>query len=161
MARVGLGSQAIVYLVLAWLTAEIAAGGGDKQANQKGALAEVIRHPGGVVLIVVMTAGFACYSLWRLSEAVFGSTVNHTRTDRALSEVRAIVYGTLCVSTALFLAGSRDQDQAQQPRQVNRSRRRPADPRRTAGGPWLLGLVGLGFAAFALYVAAAARWIKT
>jgi hypothetical protein len=31
----------------------------------------------------------------------------------------------------------------------------------TTGGPWLLGIVGLGFTAFALYVAATARWIKS
>ena len=31
----------------------------------------------------------------------------------------------------------------------------------TTGGPWLLGVVALGFTAFALYVGAAARWIKS
>jgi hypothetical protein len=236
--------------VLAWLTLEIATGGdGGKQANQKGALAEVVSHPGGVALAVVLSVGFGCYALWRLSEAVFGSSVNHTAIDRALSAVRAAVYGALCVSTVLFVMGSRGQNQAQQQatwtgrvmkepdgrlliaaigvvvigvgigmfveavrrrfeRQLDQraipANLRPAviglglagaiaralvvmlagalvvdaaataDPQKstgldgalrtlagTTGGPWLLGIVGIGFAAFALYVAAAARWIKS
>jgi hypothetical protein len=251
MARYGLGSQALVYLLLAWLTFEVAVrgGGGGQQANQQGALAEVIRHPGGVVLVAIMSAGFACYALWRLSEAVFGSDVNHSPLDRSLSGFRAVVYGTLCVSSATFLVGSHRQNQAQQQatwtarlmrephgrllieaigavviacglgmfveallrrfeRQLDRKAIPPslrtaivglglagaiaravvvmltgalvvdaavtANPQKstgldgalrtlagTTGGPWLLGIIGLGFTAFALYVAAAARWIKS
>jgi hypothetical protein len=254
MARYGLGSQALVYLLLAWLTFEVAVrgGSGGQQANQQGALAEVISHPGGVVLVAVMSAGFACYALWRLSEAVFGSDVNHSPLDRALSGFRAVVYGALCVSSAAFLIGSpgrRSQNQAQQQatwtarlmrephgrliveaigavviacgigmfveallrrfeRQLDRKAIPPslrtaivglglagaiaravvvmltgalvidaavtANPQKstgldgalrtlagTTGGPWLLGIVGLGFIAFALYVAAAAVWIKS
>jgi hypothetical protein len=91
MARYGLGSQALVYLLLAWLTFEIAARGGGtggQEANQQGALAAVISHPGGLVLVASMSAGFGCYALWRLSEAVFGSDVNQSAIDRALSGVR-------------------------------------------------------------------------
>jgi hypothetical protein len=256
MARYGLGSQALVYLLLAWLTFEIAVrgrggggGSGGQQANQQGALAEVISHPGGVVLVAIMSAGFGCYALWRLSEAVFGSDVNHSALDRALSGFRAAVYGALCVSSAVFLAGSRQQNQAQEQatwtarvmrephgplliegvgvvviacgigmfveallRRFERQLDRQAIPSRlrvpvvglglagaiaraavvmligglvidaavtanpqkstgldgalrtlagTTGGPWLLGIVGLGFTAFALYVAATARWIKS
>lgn len=113
-ARVGLVAQAIVYLTLAWLAAEIADGRRTPQANQQGALAEIVSHSGGVALVVVLAIGFACYSLWRLSEAIFGSSVNHSPVDRLLSLARALAYATLCVSAVLFLSGSRGQGDGQQ-----------------------------------------------
>jgi hypothetical protein len=113
-ARVGLVAQAIIYLTLAWLTAEIAAGRRSPQANQQGALAEIVSQPGGVALVVALIVGFACYSLWRLSEAIFGSSANHTTVDRLLSLVRALTYGVFCVSTILFLSGRRGQGDGQQ-----------------------------------------------
>jgi hypothetical protein len=109
-ARVRLVAQAIVYVTLAWLAAEIAAGRRTPQANQQGALAEVVSHSGGVVLLI----GFNSYSVWRLSEAIFGSSVNHKLVDRLLSLARALTYGTLCVTTILFLSGSRGQGDGQQ-----------------------------------------------
>ena len=113
-ARVGLAAQAITYVTLAWLTADIAAGQRSPQANQEGALAEIVSKPGGAVLAVVLAAGFACYSLWRLSEAAFGSSVNHKPVDRVLSLARGMAYGALCVTTVLFLTGSRRQGEGQQ-----------------------------------------------
>ena len=71
-ARVGLVAQAIIYVTLAWLAADIADGRRGPQANQQGALAEIVSRPGGVALVVVLVVGFACYCLWRLSEAIFG-----------------------------------------------------------------------------------------
>jgi hypothetical protein len=249
MARAGLIAQSIVYLILAWLIVQIAVGGHGPQANQKGALAEIISHPGGVAVVIALIVGFASYSLWRLSEAIFGSSVNHTTIDRLLSLARGLAYGTLCVTTILFLIGSRGQSDAQQQstwtgrimrhpggqvavgligavvvavglgmmmeaalRRSERQLDRRAIPGRirsvvtgvgvfgslarafivalagalvidaavtvnpqqstgldgalrslagTEFGPVLLGLVALGFAAFALYAAATARWIKT
>jgi Domain of Unknown Function (DUF1206) len=249
VARAGLSAQAIVYLALAWLTAQIAAGHSSPQANQKGALAEMVSHSGGVVLVTALAVGFASYAVWRLSEAVFGSSVNHKPLDRLVSLARALAYGALCITTFLFLAGHRGQSDGQQQatwtarimrhtggqvavalggailviigvamlveaavRRFERQLDRRAVPAKvraivdglglygslaralivvligaliidaavtvnpqqstgldgalkalagTALGPVLLGLMALGFLAFALYVAATARWIKT
>jgi hypothetical protein len=62
MARAGLIAQAIIYQILAWLTIQIAAGHRGPQANQKGALAEIISQPGGVAVAIVLVVGFASYS---------------------------------------------------------------------------------------------------
>jgi hypothetical protein len=103
MARAGLIAQAIIYLILAWLTIQIAAGHRGPQANQKGALAEIISQPGGVAVATVLVVGFASYSLWRLSEAIFGSSINRKPIDRLLSLARGMAYGTLGVTTVPFL----------------------------------------------------------
>ncbi len=136
-ARVGLAAQAITYVTLAWLTADIAAGQRSPQANQEGALAEIVSKPGGAVLAVVLAAGFACYSLWRLSEAAFGSSVNHKPVDRVLSLARGMAYGALCVTTVLFLTGSRRQGEGQQQATWT------ARILRHAGGQFVVGFIGV------------------
>ena len=46
LARAGLGARGVVYLVLGYLAASIAAsGGGGKKANSSGALEEIARQP--------------------------------------------------------------------------------------------------------------------
>jgi hypothetical protein len=64
-ARLGSAARAFVYLVIGWLAIQIALGHSTQQANQKGALANIAQHPGGVVLLWVLGIGFAAYAVWR------------------------------------------------------------------------------------------------
>ena len=143
-ARTGLAAQALVYILLGWLAVQIAVGHSTPQVNQTGALADVVSHPGGVVLVALIAAGFGCYALWRLSEAVFGSRVNHTRTDRWLSGLRALAYAALSVTTVLFLVGDRHQDPSQQQQSATARLMHHTDGRLLVGA---IGLVvaGCGF----------------
>lgn len=104
-----------MYLVIAYLTMQIARGHTKQQANQKGAVATVAAHRGGTALLLVLGIGLACYALWRLSEAAFGTATDGKKASaRIKSLVRGVVYAATAVSTFLFLAGTRQNGQAQQ-----------------------------------------------
>ena len=67
LARGGLVARAVVYLLLAYLVADIMVGGasGTKNASSQGAF-ETIRHqPTGPFLLVLLAAGFGAYGCWR------------------------------------------------------------------------------------------------
>jgi hypothetical protein len=114
-ARFGLAARAFIYLVIGWLAFQIALGHRTQQANQKGALAEVGQHAYGLVLLWVLALGFAAYSLWRLSEATFGTAAEGPNAGpRVQALVRGVVYGALSVTTFSFIAGRSRRGQAQQ-----------------------------------------------
>ena len=70
-ARLGLTARGVVYLLLG-LLAVLVARGARAEVDQKGVLEQIIARPFGGAVVALLALGFACYSLWRLSEAVFG-----------------------------------------------------------------------------------------
>ena len=138
LARFGLAARAFVYLVIGWLAIQIARGHGSHQANQRGALGDIAQHSYGIVLLWILTVGFAAYAIWRLSEAAFGTaTDGKKKGPRAQSLVRGIVYAALAVSTISFIAGTRKQGQSQQQQTLT------ARVMKHDYGRWAIGLVGL------------------
>ena len=114
-AHIGWAARAFVYLVIAWLALQIARGHSSQQANQKGAVATIAQHHGGTALLVVLAIGLACYALWRLSEAAFGTATDGKKAGpRLKSLVRGLIYAASAVSTFLFVAGSHRTGQDQQ-----------------------------------------------
>jgi hypothetical protein len=137
-ARLGLAARAFVYLVIGWLAIQMALGHSSQQANQKGALADIAQHSGGLVLLWVLGFGFAAYALWRLSEVAFGTAAEGKKAGpRVQSLVRAIVYASLSVTTFLFIAGRSRQGQAQQQETAT------AKLMKHGYGRWLVALAGL------------------
>lgn len=138
LARFGLSARAFVYLVIGWLAVQIARGHGNHQANQKGALADIAQHSGGVALLWIIGAGFAAYAVWRLAEAAFGTAAEGRKTGaRIQSLVRGIVYAGLAVTTFSFIAGASGPSQAQQQETLT------AKVMKHDAGRWLVGVVGL------------------
>ncbi|MGI8878925.1 MAG: DUF1206 domain-containing protein [Jatrophihabitans sp.] len=138
LARFGLAARAFVYLVIGWLAIQIARGHGSHQANQRGALGDIAQHSYGIVLLWILTVGFAAYAIWRLSEAAFGTATDGKKAGpRAQSLVRGIVYAALAVSTVSFIAGTRKQGQSQQQQTLT------ARVMKHDYGRWAIGLVGL------------------
>jgi hypothetical protein len=137
-ARVGLGSRGIVWGLMGVLALNIAAGGTRRQADQQGALAAVAAQSGGWLLLVLLAAGLGSYALWRLSQAVVGTSAQGTDVRTRLTDVvRAVSYGFLC-STALSVAlGSSGKSQDKQEQSVS------ARVMSHTGGRWLVGVVGL------------------
>src|SRR6478735_2298294 len=72
-ARVGLAARGVVYIIMG-LLAVLVALGAQAHIDQRGALTEVLAQPFGTVLVVLLAVGFACYALWRISEAILGVT---------------------------------------------------------------------------------------
>jgi hypothetical protein len=137
LARFGLAARGFVYLVIGWLTLQIALGHHTPQANQSGALAEVAQHSYGKLLLWLLGAGFAAYAIWRLSQAAFGTGTEGSKAGpRLKSLVRGIVYAFFAVSTFSFIAGTSRTGQKQQQVSVT------ARVMRHTYGRWAVGLAG-------------------
>ena len=135
-ARLGLTARGVVYLLMG-LLAVLVARGAVVQVDQKGALAQVVAHPYGGLLVAAMAAGFVGYALWRLSEAAFGVSGEGRRVGpRVQSLVRSLVYVGLAVSAVAVLQGSRTSQSSQQQSLTARAMEQP-------GGRWLVAAIGL------------------
>ena len=109
LARFGLAARGLVYVVIAWIAAQIAFGTSGHQADRQGAIHTLASNGFGKVLVALAGVGFAGYALWRLVEAFSG----HQDEDgakklgkRAVALFRAVLYGWFAVNTFLILAGA-------------------------------------------------------
>lgn len=137
-ARLGLAARAIIYLVIGALAVEIALGHRGQEADQRGALAAIAQHRFGIVLLWTLGVGFASYALWRLSEAVFGTSAYGDKVGpRAQSLARGVIYAAFAVSTFAFISGTSQQGQAQQQETLT------ARVMKDQPGRWLVGVAGL------------------
>jgi hypothetical protein len=138
MARFGLASRGFVYLVLGWLAIQIARGHAHHQANSRGALAEIARQSFGLALLWVLALGLASYALWRLSEAIFGTTSDGKKPGpRIASLFGGVIYLAFCLATVGFIVGNAGQAGSQQ--QVTATAR----VMRHTDGRWLVALIGV------------------
>lgn len=73
LARAGLVSRAVIYLVLGVLAALIVTRRRPpSQTSGQGALAEIAKQPAGPFLLGLLSAGLAAYGLWRVAQALTG-----------------------------------------------------------------------------------------
>ncbi len=112
LARGGLSARGVVYILIAALAAQIAAGRQGNTADQKGALQQVSEQPFGRVALILLALGFAGYAAWRLLTMVTGDPAVHGGAEakqavqRVAAGVQGAIYAALCVSTIAILAGS-------------------------------------------------------
>lgn len=143
LGRGGLVARGIVYLVLAYLTADIvlhAHAHAGKNASSNGALDEIARQPGGPALVVLLAAGFLAYAGWRLLQAAAGD-----QTEEGGEELAArlgwaaigIVYVVLSISALLVALGDSSR--------TNAAFSLSHDMLRIPGGQIILAAVGAGF----------------
>jgi hypothetical protein len=136
VARIGLTARGFVYLVLGWLTLQIARGHAHHQANSRGALAEIRQQPDGVIVLWILAGGLAAYAGWRLSQAVLG-TGDDGAGPRLAALVGGLIYTAFCIATVGFLLGrSRETGSQQQVTFTSRVMRH-------TDGRWLVGLIGV------------------
>lgn len=105
LARAGLVSRGVVYLVVGLLALSVVLGG-DERTDKAGALRAIADRPLGEPLLVVMVVGFLGYAAWRLLSAAVG----HREDDepkrsgkRLLSLGRGLFYAGVAVTTVRFL----------------------------------------------------------
>ena len=121
LARLGLVSRGVFFLLLAALAARLAAGTGSgaSQSNANGALREVAMTGGGVVLLVVAAVGFASFAVIRLAASV--TDERESRLRRLSTAGQALVYLAFAVVTLRFVLGARDSGSEQGQREAARS----------------------------------------
>lgn len=108
LARAGLVARGVNYLLVGSLAVQIALGSGGQQADTTGALRAVARHPGGVVVLWLLAAGFAGLALWRFAETAYGQAGPGGRAaaKRVTSLVLGVFYGCICGFVVDFILGA-------------------------------------------------------
>jgi hypothetical protein len=110
IARVGIASRGVIYLLLAYLAFDIAQhGSAPAQTSSTGALQEVRGRPGGAALMVALALGLACYGLWRLLDAL---TQRRGAAKRVSSFVIAVLYFGLCAQAVRLISGQASSNSA-------------------------------------------------
>jgi hypothetical protein len=139
-ARLGYGASGVLHLLLAYLTAQIALGGGGQEASQSGALATLAEEPLGQVLLWVIAVGFTLLALWQLTELV----TRHEASDKAKAGGKLVVYGVLAWMSFTFASGGSTSSNQQTTEFTANLMEAPA-------GRWLVGLVGVAIIGVAAY----------
>lgn len=110
-ARLGLASRGVIYLLLGALAVELAVRHGrGRNVDRRGAMQAVAAQPGGVVLLVALTVGFAGYAVWRFLQAAsgegdrWGGKVPSWAT-RLAALAQGILYSAFAVSAAALVLG--------------------------------------------------------
>ncbi|MGI9023764.1 MAG: DUF1206 domain-containing protein [Acidimicrobiales bacterium] len=150
LARAGLATRGVLYLVVAALAVQVARGEGDERADKQGVLQAVVRQPLGRVLLLVMAIGLGGYALWRFVEAIVGPDDDDGSTKAKLKRVgyaaRGLLYTAFLVSAVQLFISSGDKAGAEsQPDWTARVLNWP-------GGTWLVVATGVAIIAGGVYV---------
>jgi hypothetical protein len=116
-ARVGLVGRGLLYLVLAYITVQVALlGYASQQADTNGALATVTRSTAGKVAVGVVALGLVCLG----AESLIGSWRDGQASPwrRGLAVVRGLFYLGLAYVPAAYLAGNHSVGSEQQQRRT-------------------------------------------
>lgn len=135
-ARSGLVARGLLWLIVAILAGQVAAGGSAK-ADRGGALQTLKDQPFGQVVLVVLAAAFAAHTVFRLLEGTVGRREEKDDRKRLLKRAwslcRVVIYGFFAVSTVRFLFSGSSSGDASGP---------TADVMKLPAGRLLVGLVG-------------------
>ncbi|RFC75209.1 DUF1206 domain-containing protein [Streptomyces sp. AcE210] len=109
-ARAGFVARGIIYVLIGVLSLQISfSGGGGKQADRGGAIAEIAGKPFGAALLWLLGTALAGMALWRLSGAAFGQAGPDGKkaSKRAMAAGRCVFYGFVSYSVLSYAAGDK------------------------------------------------------
>jgi len=101
LARLGLASRGVIWLIVGLLAVQVARGN-STHADKNGALHAIADKPFGEVLLVVLAVGFLGYASWRLLEGAVGQRDEQDDRKRWAKRLASLFRG----GVYLFLAGS-------------------------------------------------------
>jgi hypothetical protein len=147
--QAGWAAKGVVYVLVAVIALQVAAGGSGERADQQGAIAKLAPQPLGRVLLFVVAAGLVLYALSRLGEAagVVGPEEDNAAA-RAGYVLSAALYGAVAVTA--FAAGARGGSRSSQGGEPSGVTARLME---NSVGRGLVGLVGLVLVGVAAYFA--------
>lgn len=146
-ARLGFAARGVVYLMMGWIALQLARGTGGRPADSGGAFHSLLDMPFGRVLVAIIAAGLACYTLWRLYAAVFnperdgaGSRLHHAWVA-GIHVVLTAAAARVAVTNGAGGQGAANQDTVEW---TARAMSLPI-------GRWIVMGVGIGLACYGLY----------
>jgi len=149
LARAGLAARGLMYVLVGIIAIQIAVDGSQQQADRVGAVRLVAQTALGSVILWLLVIGFAGMTLWRLSEAIWGSNeAGGRKASRRFANLArgvfyaVVTYGILKYALGIGQPGSSDQQ----------SQDLTAAALRHPGGQTVVALVGIVVAAAGLYL---------
>lgn len=118
LIRLGYLAKALVYILIGTLAIRVAAGlGGGRLTDQGGALYVVLGQPFGRTLLLLVALGLLTYAFWQIAGAILGWRRHSGKGygDRALTILRALVYGAIGVKALQLAIGLRAGDSGPEP----------------------------------------------
>ena len=108
LARAGFAARGVMYIIVGWIAVQVAFGPSGQQADRTGALHEIGATPVGGVLLWLLVVGFIGMTLWRLSEAVYGSPGSGQQKagKRVAALARAVVYAVIAYGVLKYALGT-------------------------------------------------------
>jgi Domain of Unknown Function (DUF1206) len=140
LARVGLVAKGVSYGLVGVLAAGVAAGVGGKTTSRQGALHQLAGNGLGEIVLILLTAGFAAYALWRLVQAarVDEDSAAKEWGKRAGYLGRAAIYVSLAITAGKIVAGAGGGGSSN-----GKTHQATAVVLSWPGGTWLVGAAGL------------------
>lgn len=150
LARFGYAAKGVVYLVIGVLAALAAYTTGGRTTDSRGALQEILSQPYGQFLLGAVAIGLIGYSLWRFVQS-FKDTENKGSDAKGIAirigyAVIGLLYAGLALTAVQMILGSAERKSGGEPTQ-EWTAKLLAQP----FGQLLVGAIGLGFIAFALF----------
>jgi hypothetical protein len=146
LTRVGLLGFGVVHLLVGWIALQIAFGGAPAEGDQSGAFKTLAAQPVGTWLLLTVTIGLVAMTIWQVLEAAVGHTEDRGRErtfERLASVLKAGFYAYLAYKAAAVVSGSEKSSGDQQQETTSTLLA-------SAGGRWLVGLIGLAVAAIGI-----------
>lgn len=107
LARAGFVARGLMYVLIGVIAIEIAVKGSQQQADRAGAV-RLVAHTGfGSFILWLLVIGFAGLTLWRLSEAIWGSREADGRkaSTRLANLARAVFYALVTYGLLKYALG--------------------------------------------------------
>ena len=149
LARAGLAARGVMYVLIGIIAIEIAVNGSHQQADRTGAVHLVANTPLGSALLWLLVIGFAGMTLWRLSEALWGTNDagGHKPGKRLANLARAVFYGFVTFGILKYALGI-----GQPSSSDTQSQDLTATALRHPGGQVIVAIAGVVIVGAGLYV---------
>jgi len=107
LARAGLIARGVMYVLIGIIAVQVAIDGSRQQADRTGAVHLVAQSAFGSVILWLLVIGFAGMTLWRLSEAAWGSPGADGRkaSKRLANLARAVFYAVVTYGILKYALG--------------------------------------------------------
>jgi len=107
LARCGFAADGLVHVLIGAIAISVAIGAGGGRADASGALSQVARTPGGVILLWVVVVALGALGLWQIVHAILASdSESAKRWARRIGDVsKAVVYVAIAIVAGTFAVG--------------------------------------------------------
>jgi len=149
LARAGLAARGTMYILVGIIAIQIAVKGSQQQADRVGAVRLVAQTPLGSAILWLLVVGFAGMTLWRLSEAAWGTNEPGGRKagHRLANLARGVFYAVVTFGILKYALGIGQPSSSDQ-----QSQDLTATALQHRGGQVIVAIAGVVIAAGGLYL---------